>query len=81
MKDLKDIISAEQYHNFTERGFFTIRRTEKLWSGNFTDQTIEQDLMRMLKTAGGLAHGGGIRQHASQMGTCYALLHPNLRCP
>ena len=39
---------------------FTIRREDEFWSGNFTDQTIEQFLMRMLKVSGGLAHGRGI---------------------
>ena len=29
-------------------------------SGGFTDQTIEQMLIRMLKVRGGLAHGRGI---------------------
>ena len=60
MKGLMDIMSAEQYYAFTKRGYFTIRRTDKFWSGNFSDQTIEQDLMRLLKTSGGMAHGRGI---------------------
>ena len=59
MKDLEGTMSAEQFYNYTERGFFTIRRTEKFWSGNFSDQTIEQNLMRLLKTSG-VAHGRGI---------------------
>jgi len=60
MKDLESVMSAEQFRNYTERGFFTIRRTEKFWSGNFSDQTIEQNLMRLLKTTRGVARGRGI---------------------
>lgn len=60
MKGLSDIMSADQYCDFTEQGYFTIRRTDKFWSGNFSDQTIEQELMRLLKTSGGMARGRGI---------------------
>ena len=42
---------AEKY----EAGLFTITRNDKLfWSGTFTDQVIEQSLMRSGKTQGGL---------------------------
>ena len=53
-------MSQDQFTKFTSGGYFTIRRNSKFWSGNFTDQTIEQVLMRMLKAPGGLAHGRGI---------------------
>ncbi len=43
MEGLSNIMSDEQYRDFTDGGYFTIRRTEKFWSGNFSDQTIEQD--------------------------------------
>ena len=39
---------------------FTIRRTDHFWSGNFTDQAIEQDLMRLLKSSAGMTHGRGL---------------------
>lgn len=45
-----------EYEEFTDRGCFTVRRSEKFWSGVWTDQT----LMQMKKTAGGLTAGGGI---------------------
>ena len=41
IKGLEGMMSEEQFYNYTKRGFFTIRRTEKFWSGNFSDQTIE----------------------------------------
>lgn len=60
MKTLPDVMTEVQFRKFSEDGYFTIRRTDKFWGGNFTDQTIEQVLMRMLKAPGGLAHGRGI---------------------
>ena len=60
MDNLENKMSADQYQKFTEKGYFSIHRTEHSWGGNFSDQTIEQDLMRLLKTAGGMSHGRGI---------------------
>ena len=51
------MMSENDYDHFTKQGYFTIRRTHHFWSGNFTDQTKDQDLMRMLKSAEGMAHG------------------------
>ena len=36
---------------------FTIRRSEKFWSGVWSDLTIEQTVMRSMKSVGGLVHG------------------------
>src|SRR6218665_1933126 len=33
---------------------------DRFWSGNFTDQTIEQDLMRLFKSSSGMTCGRGI---------------------
>ena len=60
MKKLPTIMEEDQYTNYTKSGYWTIRRSDRFWSGNFTDQTIKQVLMRMLKTRGGLKHGRGI---------------------
>ncbi|KAL8625264.1 hypothetical protein ACOMHN_030022 [Nucella lapillus] len=60
MKKLPELMGDAQFRKFTQDGYFTIRRKDKFWGGNFTDQTIEQVLMRMLKVSGGLAHGRGI---------------------
>lgn len=48
-----DVISISQY--------FTIRSTEKYWSGVWSDMTIEQMLMRSMHAAGGLTHGRGMK--------------------
>jgi len=60
MEALEQTMPADEYRLFTEKGYFTIRRLDSFWGGNFTDQTIEQFLMRMLKTSGGMTHGRGI---------------------
>ena len=60
MEALEQIMPIAEYKLFTEKGYFTIRRQDSFWGGNFSDQTIEQFLMRMLKTSGGMTHGRGI---------------------
>ena len=52
----------EQYKTFVKEGYFTIRQSHRFWSGIFSDQTIEQVLMRNLKAPGGLAHGRGLTE-------------------
>ena len=60
MGNLAQHMPQAEYKQFPEKGYFTIRRTERFWGGNFSDQTIEQGLMRLLKTSGGMTHGRGI---------------------
>ena len=60
MKSLQSKMCETEYKLFTENGFFTIRRMDHFWSGNFTDKTIEQDLMRLLKSSASMNHGRGI---------------------
>ena len=75
-------MSPEEYTLFSDKRYFTIRRTNDFWSGNFSDQTIEQYLMRMLKTGGGMTHGRGITDsrltkwaHAQCVPVCDADVH------
>ena len=49
MRELGKFMPADQYAEYTQSGYFTIRRSDRFWSGNFTDQTIEQYLMKNLK--------------------------------
>jgi len=60
MEALEKTMPADEYPLFADKGYFTIRRLDDFWSGNFSDHTIEQCLMRMLKTSGGMMHGRGI---------------------
>ena len=60
MMELHNVMPEKEYKQFTEDGYFTIRRSHRFWSGIFSDQTIEQFLMRLLKTSGGMTRGRGI---------------------
>ena len=40
MSNLQNIMPAEDFRRSTERGYFTIRRSDKFWSGIFSDQMI-----------------------------------------
>lgn len=60
MMKLETVMSPAEYHQFVNKGYFTVRRSEKFWSGIWTDMTIEQVLMRNMKTAGGLSRGRGL---------------------
>ena len=62
MLALKDSMTCDEFKNFTEKGYFTIRRTDKFWAGVWTDMTIEQTLMCSMKTSGGITHGRGITE-------------------
>ena len=60
MMELHNIMPEKEYDQFTDQGYFTIRRSDKFWDGVFSDQTIEQFLMRLLKTSDGMTRGRGI---------------------
>jgi len=55
-------MSPEEFEAFTSRGYFTVRRTDKMWGGIWTDLTVEQVLMRAMKTSGGLTRDRGITE-------------------
>lgn len=62
LQDSLELLNSMSPENdlFVNCGYFTIRRTEKFWSGVWSDMTIEQVLMRSLKSIGGLTGGRGI---------------------
>lgn len=41
MTSLKEIMLPEEYEKFTIERFFTIRRTNKFWTGTWVDMTNE----------------------------------------
>lgn len=43
---------------------FTIRRSEKFWSGTRRDIEKEKKIMRAKKTVGGLTHGRGFMDYS-----------------
>lgn len=60
MRKLGYSMSEYEFEKFTSQGFFTIiRRTHKFWFGVWSDMTIEQVLIRSMKTQGRLTHVRG----------------------
>ena len=62
MSDLDSKLSPDDFEKFCKLGYFTIRRSDRFWSGIWSDMTIEQILMRNLKVSGGLTHGRGLTE-------------------
>ncbi|GBM84929.1 hypothetical protein AVEN_207137-1 [Araneus ventricosus] len=62
MLHLKDLIDPLEHEKFTKDVYFIIRCTDKFWSGIWSDQTIEQTLMKTMKSSGGLTRSGGITE-------------------
>ena len=60
MSDLENKMTEDEFQEFSSSGSFTIRRSDKLWAGVWSDMTIEQVLMRAMKTSGGLTRGRGL---------------------
>src|SRR5436190_19326000 len=69
MLSLEEKMDPLEYETFTKKGYFTIRRSDKFWSGIWSDMTIEQTLMRTMKSIGGLTHGRGISNSVLTMWT------------
>lgn len=59
MYNLKERMDEAEYEQFVNGGF-TIRRTDKFWSGIWSDMTIEQFLMKAFKDIGGPTRGRGM---------------------
>jgi hypothetical protein len=60
MVELRSQMTDSEFSKFTTDGFFTVRRSSKVWAGIWTDMTIEQVLMRAMKTQGGVTRGRGL---------------------
>jgi len=50
------------HQQFMAGGFHSIRRSDRFWAGLSTDLTIEQVMMRSIKSRGGLTHGRGMSE-------------------
>lgn len=53
MRNLEKTMDPVEYKKFTDDGFFTSRRSNEFFAGIFSDQTIEQTLMRAMSVEGG----------------------------
>lgn len=54
---LRDMLNLDESTRNILSTNVAIRRSEKFWSGIWSDMTIEQTLMRSIKSIGGLVHG------------------------
>ena len=54
MSSLEEKMDIFEYLKFTKDGYFTIRRSEKFFSGTWTDMVIEQTANRDFKVQGGI---------------------------
>ena len=63
VQQMQEISSTypDVYRQFTE-GYNVVRRSDKFWAGIGTDLMIEQELMRSVKSNGGLTHGRGMNE-------------------
>ena len=61
MQDLPDTYPW-LYEQFSKYGYHCVRRSDRAWSGIWTDLAIEQLLMRALKNRGGLTRGRGFSE-------------------
>ena len=48
------------YNNLFSNGYHTVRRNDRYWTGLWTDLTIEQVMMRTIKSRSGLTRGRGM---------------------
>ncbi|MBW0528211.1 hypothetical protein O181_067926 [Austropuccinia psidii MF-1] len=60
MENLSLTMTFEEYHKFATSGYFTMRRSDRFWSGVWSDLTIETTLMRSFKSRGGITGGRGV---------------------
>ncbi|ELU12506.1 hypothetical protein CAPTEDRAFT_214834 [Capitella teleta] len=52
MQALQSTMNETEFGKFTKDGYFTISRKDNLWGEIYSDQSIKQNLMRLLKTSG-----------------------------
>ena len=55
------------YRNFAVNEYHAVRRSDRYWSGLWTDLIIEQVMKRSLKTSGGITRGRGITESVRQL--------------
>ena len=55
------------HERFSEDGLFVVRRSDRFWAGIWPDLSIEQIMMRALKSRGGLTRGRGFTESVRTM--------------
>ncbi|KAJ8885195.1 hypothetical protein PR048_011391 [Dryococelus australis] len=63
MEKLPSRMPPHEYDKFKSEGFFTVQRKNEFWGRVWADLSIDQYLMRTLKTKGVLTRGRGITEN------------------
>lgn len=79
MSALADKMDPEEIALFKE-GYFSIRRTEKAFSGTWSDMIIKKSLMRPIKISGGITQGGVLRIVCARSGSLEGSLQSGQLC-
>ena len=58
------------YKKLAAQRYFMIRRSKRFWAGLWPDLVIEQELMRSLKSRGGLTRGKGFTSNVRMLWVC-----------
>ena len=56
------------YKSFKENGYHTIRRSNRYWTGLWSDLVIEPVMMMLIKSRGGLTRGRGMTESVRHQG-------------
>nr|CAD7576182.1 unnamed protein product [Timema californicum] len=68
--DIGCIMDKDDFEDYCSKGYFTIRRTNKFWCSVAVDLAIEKELIREIKTDGGLTRYGSVnRDKALEIGS------------
>lgn len=60
MINLQNTMDQQEFEKFTEKGFFTVRRSDNFFCSTSTDMIIEQEFNKNLKhSKSGMTHGRG----------------------
>ena len=70
MERLKSILPENYFEKYTKQGYFTVRRSDRFWSGTWTDMIIKQVLMKKMKGQHGITKGRGITDSTLTYFTC-----------
>uniref|UniRef100_A0A6M2DQ66 Putative product n=1 Tax=Xenopsylla cheopis TaxID=163159 RepID=A0A6M2DQ66_XENCH len=72
-------MDPSEFHDFTNKGKFTVRRSKKYWCEIWSDQTIEQTLMkRSMKARGGITRRRGFSDNVLSKWTLAMIVMQNV---
>lgn len=67
MENLPSKMTPEDYTKFVTSGYFLVQRSDRFWSGVWSDMTIETTLMQAFHSRGGVTQGRGVADSEQHM--------------